>query len=439
MPIYPSGQINRRRKVLVLGDDYRMTLPITRSLGRSGIDVHLAWCAPDSPTCRSRYAGKWHELPWYSAEDYRWTKSLNALVEKESFRLVIPATEHAVYALQTNRDRLSREEQFYLLDDKAFRTVFDKQATYAICQQEGIPYPKTIPVRCLKQLDEAWHQLGERVIVKPSCSVTTEQEFDKAFVRRCQTREEARAYVSFLLDNGSELALQQHAAGEGVGVELLAREGSILTALQHRRIHETTGHGSTYRVTVPLKQQLVNACRKMIAALNYTGVAMVEFRVDPKTNAWSLIEVNGRFWGSLPLAAAAGIDFPLHLFQMLAEGRRTFPQSYRTGVRSRALTNDLRWLCRWATRRGTTFDAEDTEELGWVANEVPWPRVLHGVARGLTLRDHIDSFAYDDMRPALAELDGLCSDAVHSIRRRLPRPPREAFIQRLLWNPHFAN
>jgi predicted ATP-grasp superfamily ATP-dependent carboligase len=53
------------------------------------------------------------------------------------------------------------------------------------------------------------------------------------------------------------------------------------------------------------------------------GVAMVEFKLDRrKGNAAKLIDVNGRFWGSLQLAILSGVDFPYYLYQ-LAVGDRS--------------------------------------------------------------------------------------------------------------------
>src|SRR5439155_2761023 len=100
---------------------------------------------------------------------------------------------------------------------------------------------------------------------------------------------------------------EDHFSGEGLGVSLLASEGKVLVAFQHRREHEPLlGGGSTYRSSVPLDRRLLDACSRLVADLRYTGVAMVEFKVDSESGRWVLIEMNGRFWGSLPLALAAG-------------------------------------------------------------------------------------------------------------------------------------
>lgn len=62
---------------------------------------------------------------------------------------------------------------------------------------------------------------------------------------------------------------------------------------------------------------------------------MVEYKRDIVTGQPYLMEVNGRFWGSLQLAIDAGVDFP-RLLVTAALGDPMEPVSvYRLGVRSR--------------------------------------------------------------------------------------------------------
>ncbi len=81
-------------------------------------------------------------------------------------------------------------------------------------------------------------------------------------------------------------------------------------------------------------------------ALNYSGVGMVAFKVNPASGDWVLLEINARFWGSLPLSVAAGVDVPLYLFDLLTTGRRQCPQHYPVGVYARNWLPDARWLVR---------------------------------------------------------------------------------------------
>ena len=56
------------------------------------------------------------------------------------------------------------------------------------------------------------------------------------------------------------------------------------------------------------------------------------------------MEVNGRYWGSLPLAISAGVDFPLYEWQLAHGQEPRIPHSYRIGLRSRWLSADIRRL-----------------------------------------------------------------------------------------------
>ena len=68
---------------------------------------------------------------------------------------------------------------------------------------------------------------------------------------------------------------------------------------------------------------------------------MVEFKICKKTGTPYLMEINGRFWGSLPLARAAGVDFP-YLYYRLASGDRVPEQmEYTKSLISRHFWGDF--------------------------------------------------------------------------------------------------
>src|SRR5690606_11311412 len=72
------------------------------------------------------------------------------------------------------------------------------------------------------------------------------------------------------------------------------------------------------------------------------GPAMVEFLDDGGAEP-ALIEVNGRFWGSLQLAIDAGVDFP-RLWLELLRGGQAHAAGYTPGVTVRWLWGDVKRL-----------------------------------------------------------------------------------------------
>jgi protein-tyrosine-phosphatase len=194
---------------------------------------------------------------------------------------------------------------------------------------------------------------------------------------------------------GGPVLVEENFLGRGVGVEVLASEGEILTAFQHERVHEPLlGGGSSYRRAVPLHPELLEATRRLMRALEYTGVAMVEFKLDPAAGRFVVIEINGRFWGSLPLALSAGADFPWFLYQMLVLGKREFPQSFKTHLYCRNWIADFDWL-----RSNLRADRTDR-----TLATLPLAKVLGEALNLLTFKERSDTLVLDDPKPAWVEL-----------------------------------
>jgi len=58
------------------------------------------------------------------------------------------------------------------------------------------------------------------------------------------------------------------------------------------------------------------------------------------------MEINGRFWGSLPLACQAGASFPWLSYQLLGLGRAVRQPDYVAGMRCRFMIPETKRLWR---------------------------------------------------------------------------------------------
>jgi predicted ATP-grasp superfamily ATP-dependent carboligase len=75
----------------------------------------------------------------------------------------------------------------------------------------------------------------------------------------------------------------------------------------------------------------------ILTNLKWYGVAMVEFKYDPRDNQPKLLEINPRFWGSLELAIKAGVNFPYLLYKVVMDEEIEPVMKYKLGVRCRWL------------------------------------------------------------------------------------------------------
>jgi predicted ATP-grasp superfamily ATP-dependent carboligase len=137
--------------------------------------------------------------------------------------------------------------------------------------------------------------------------------------------------------------LQKFIPGTGCGVcILLARDGALCAEFAHERLRDyrPTGSGSVLRRSARVDPRLRDMSLNLLRHLGACGVAMVEFRVDSRTGDPYLMEINGRFWGSLQLAIDAGVNFPALLVD-LALGRPVTKPAYKEDVVLRWWIGDL--------------------------------------------------------------------------------------------------
>lgn len=384
-------------KVLVLGYGHKNFLSVVRSLGRRNLQVHVGWGSPSSLALHSRYIYRVHDIPPFSPSDDSWKDSLIAILQQERFDLVIPCIDEAILPLQTHRTELEHYAPLYLLDDDAFEVAYNKFKTNDLARSVAIPLPREIRVTSIQEAGRILQEFDFPVVLKPTTSYTLDDLANKIHVRKAFNAEELHQYLGELLRHG-DVQVQENVIGTGVGVAVLAERGETFVAFQQIRIHEPfRGGPSSYRKSAPLNTGLLEAAKRLINALNYTGVAHMEFKVDFKTGQWTFIELNGRFWGSLPLAISARADFPYYLYQLLVEGKRDFPQEYKTGIYCRNLLEDVRWM-----RHNIRADKSDP----FLAT-LPLRRVAKEIVTVLTFRERSDTLVIDDPIPGFFELVSL--------------------------------
>jgi protein-tyrosine-phosphatase/predicted ATP-grasp superfamily ATP-dependent carboligase len=398
------------KSVLVLGCDERSGLTVVRSLGRASIAVDVGWITNRSAS-KSRYVRNMFDIPDPNESSGAWLDMLEDLLTKHKYDLVLPCDDRATIAIQRHKLRLGKHSQIYALADDAFLVTFDKHQTTLLAERCGVRLPRWVLVSSQEEIAAAGEGFTFPVVLKPVSSFSLERDAGRREVQMIRSKRDLAQGLEKMLRDGP-VQVQAFFRGKGIGVELLAKDGQALVAFQHERLHEPpAGGASSYRRSVPLDGRLLDAAKALVCSLRYTGVIMAEFLVNPENEDWILVETNGRFWGSLPLAAVSGIDFLLHLFQTLVEGRTDFPQKYKIGVYCRNLRLDLRWFIEnlQADRNDPTLKV------------VPLSHLLAELRNVLWLSDRIDTFARDDPRPFFAEVRDLAGRAIRIVSIRAER------------------
>lgn len=331
-------------KVFVTDGDEKPSLAVTRSLGKRGISVLVGEERGSSLASASKYcAGRVvYPSPYRDPEGF--SRFLLNFVRESQMDLIVPMTDVTTYLTSRMRKELEPYTRIPIAEFDAFNFVSNKWSLLKDAEERGIPIPSTIFIERPEEIKEALDRLDYPVVVKPGRSRILEQgkwlltrvhyaETEAKLIRLYQEKEYLR-YPSLL---------QERIVGPGVGLFVLFDRGDLVTAFSHQRLREKPPSGgvSVLSQSIPVDPRLREHAIQLFKPLKWHGVAMLEYKLDQKTGKSFLIEVNGRFWGSLQLAIDAGVDFPYLLSQLMVEGQLESQKPYRVGVKSRWLLGDL--------------------------------------------------------------------------------------------------
>jgi len=297
-----------RRRILVTDGTQRSALAVVRSLGRAGHAVFV--CAVRTPSIagESRHAVAQGTVADALHAPEQFVSDIQNRIEQWRIDMLIPITEASLLALLPERDGLGVTIPFP--DASVFRVVADKEALLAAAPRAGIAVPRQLVLHSaddMRGIDPSL--LDYPVVLKPSRSVGEHDGHRVAMgVQHAADAVALGRAVAGMSQAAFPLLVQQRIVGPGTGVFLLIWEGKLLASFSHRRLREKPPSGgvSVYSESVVADDDLIERSRLLLEQFGWNGVAMVEYKRETRTGIPYLMEVNGRFWGSLQLAIDAG-------------------------------------------------------------------------------------------------------------------------------------
>ena len=384
--------------ILVLDASYKQTLVTVRSLGRAGLRVALGECFvecdPSLPVLafKSRYSAHNLVLPSYAADPSGFADAVIRFVREHPTRVVLPTGDGVIAALMPAREQLAELGcVLALAPDSALEIALDKDRTLEVARKLGIDEPKTMRIDSIDDLPSMLAEFEFPFVLKPTIS-WSEQLGDRLVPREVINEHEAVEVAKRFLDGGLGVLGQEFASGRREGVTLFIVDGEVLASCGHvaHRTSPPLGGASVMRESIPLPEDIYSAAVRLASTVGMQGVCEVEFRRDAHNRAL-LMEINPRLAGTIYNAVHSGVDFPLMIWQWAAGLPIDRVQGYRTGVRTRWLHGDLRWL-------------RDNQRRVGRPDSMPRARALWTFTTEFARTRHYDCFDRRDLRPVLAEL-----------------------------------
>ncbi len=395
--------------VLLLGIDTPIGLTIVRELGERGVAVYGIARGRDGVGLRSRYLRRGWVAPPGEADTLSLIREIAA---HHHARFLMTVSERDILWLNREREALA-PLRLLLPDAGRMARVLDKAVACAAAARAGIEVPETWEPARAEEIDGVAAAVRYPVILKWGDPVVVGPLLRAAGLpvhkaEYCYDGAELRRALGRYARVGRFPLVQAFCPGHGIGHMVFMHRGVALLRFQHRRLREWPPEGgtATAAVSVPLSEHgaLFERSVALLRGLDWEGAAMVEYRHDPATGRSAFMEVNGRFWGSQPLAYHAGAPFGWYTYSVLGLGRVPDAAPYQAGLRCRFVIPDTRRLL-------TVLFSPST-----VQN-----RRLR-LSRGAELRDYLVDFLrprtryfvfiWRDPLPALADLAGVLGKAI---------------------------
>ena len=307
---------NRVGAVIVGGDFHG--LGIIRSLGRHGVPL----CVVDDEHCIGRFS-KYATFHLRATNLRNERETIDFLIEtgrrmKLNGWVLFPTRDEHVAAFSRHRQELSELFRVPTPDWEITKWAWNKFNTYRLAQHLGIPIPLTWCPQTVEDIDEIDGEYP--LAVKPS----VKEDFfyaTKAKAWRAENRaelkemfEKASAHVG-----SNEVLVQEIIPGDGTrqfSSCVFMKDGVALGSMEAQRWRQHPpefGRAATFveSIDLPAVEELT---LKFLRAINYYGLAEVEYKLDPRDGKYKLLDVNARTWGFHALGSPAGVDFSYLLY-----------------------------------------------------------------------------------------------------------------------------
>lgn len=378
---------------VLLGDGWnRVTLAIVRALGRAGIHTDVfeyrnrvrKYGTP--PSFRSRWCSASYLTPDPRQRTEHFLDTLQELLSE--YDVYVPVSTNAMYLASRNRDRLERsscsipaiDPETLDLANNTFRLISHLKDTNVRAPRTRKSSLKNVTKRTVP---EAWYPIVVKLTSDEGLELPPEDRY--RIVREPKGLPDATQFFS---RHVSEVILQEYIPGNGYGFStVVGKQGGFLGAVCHRRLREYPPEGGPSAFCTTVREpDLVEQGKEVLKKLNWFGPAQVEFRRHKDTGEFYLMEVNPRFWGSLPLALAAGLNLPGRFIENVLHQEPTPEQTTRNEVKLRFLHLDAASTILSMIRDSGTQNGSGSLLRSWLD-----PSVHYGL---LSLDDPLPSFGY---------------------------------------------
>ena len=339
-----------QERVFVADGRSNAALAAARSLGAKGLAVTCGESYKNNPAFFSRHVRRTVVYADPENDPEQFLSDLEAELSMGGYQTVIPSRDITAELLIRHRRQLERYVGLCMPDHEAFSIARDKGRAAETARGLGIPVPETYYPE--KQSLE---------------SIAARARFPALIKSRRNSGSRGIVLVRDEDDLRREYPGVKAAHGEPIIQEYLGERSTVLCAafllnadseLRATFVYEVLRrYGSSTLARSVHRPDIIEYGVRFLQALDWRGIAEMDFVVDPVDQKAKLVDVNPRFWMTLEHASYSGVDFPHLLCRLVVEGDVEPVQEYALGTYYRwFLPGDLLWLLKAKKSRADMVD-----------------------------------------------------------------------------------
>lgn len=299
-------------RVIIPDGEFLFALSVLRCLGNGHHRVAVCSTDPWAPVRFSRFSERFFPLD-PALSDAALLEVLFDVINATKADVLLPVGRMVRFIAQHEATLRSAIAIAPLPSLSALEVARDKWRLAAFCHDRGVSHPHTIHFDDDPGFRERLAALRFPALLKPTRASYGRgiEYFDAAedLLRAVGSSPPKREYI-----------VQSFVPGYDIDCSVLCANGAVSACTIQRGI--VKGHG---RFKPPVGIDFVEneevrvQAQRLLAALEWTGVAHIDMRFDPREGRAWILEISPRYWASLLGSLVAGVNFP-HLACMAATG-----------------------------------------------------------------------------------------------------------------------
>lgn len=312
--------------VLIPDGEEILALHVARCLAQiKGVKLYILSGTPQT-WCRFSRHRQLYKFEPIGADLEERVEIIAEMARRHHIDVLLPVSDEGIEFVATKYPALSRITAISPVPNiHTLRLARNKWTLHEFAVKQQLPVPPAVLVTFTSAFYARLADLEFPVLLKPTSEGGGKgiKRFDDlpALKKYLETQDVEKLRNKYLVES--------YIPGLDLGLSVLCRRGEILAFTVQRGL-AAARFGRLKAMQFIEQERVLEIGQRLLSALNWNGVAHIDMRYDERNGQVKIIELNPRFWGSLPGSLVAGVNFPY--LACLAAMNVPFPMpSYRLG------------------------------------------------------------------------------------------------------------